>query len=47
VADQRLDGVASAQLATDHRGDTATLSGDEDPAMVETVAAIASIDISP
>jgi hypothetical protein len=46
VTDHRLDGAASAQLATDRRRGTTTLTGDEDAAMVKTMSAIATIDIA-
>ena len=46
VTDHRLDGAAAAQLATDRRRDTTTLTGDEDAAMIETMSAIAAIDIA-
>jgi hypothetical protein len=46
VTDHRLDGAASPQLATDRRGDAATLTRDKDVAMVETMSAIAAIDIA-
>ena len=46
VTDHRLDGTAPAQLATDRRRDPATLTGDEDAAMIETMSAIAAIDIA-
>ena len=46
VTDHRLDGAAAAQLATDRRRDTTTLTGDEDAAMVKTMSAIATIDVA-
>ena len=46
VTDHRLDGTASPQLTTDRRRDPTTLTRDKDVATVETMSAIATIDIA-
>jgi hypothetical protein len=45
--DHRLDGAAPLQLAPDRRGHAAAPAGDEHALVIETVAAIAAIDIGP
>ena len=46
VADHRLDGAASPELAADRRGGATALAGDEHAAMIQAVPAIATIDVA-
>jgi hypothetical protein len=45
VADHRLDSAAPSQLTADRWRHAATLAGDEDPSLVETVSAVTTIDV--
>ena len=48
MADERLDGGASPQLAFDDAEDAALLAGDEDPSRVgRIVAAVSLVDVGP